>query len=71
MLRAKPLLFILSIFTTATSLALQPTALNANNLIDQNNPSSDYWIIQTLDLFERNNIPVTKENLSTFFIQLK
>ena len=71
MLSHKPLLFILSTLFSVTSLASLPTTLTPANLIDQNNPSSDYWVLKTLDLFEKNNIPLTEKNLSTFFIQLK
>jgi hypothetical protein len=71
MLSTKPLLFILSLLFTVTSLASQPTALIAENLIDQNNPSSEYWVLKTLDLLEKNNIPLTEENLSAFFIQVR
>ena len=71
MLSTKPLLFILSVLIAVASSASQASALTANNLIDQNNPSSEYWVLKTLNLFEKNNIPLTEENLSTFFIKLK
>ena len=73
MLSTRLLLFILSVLVlvTVVSSASQASALTANNLIDQNNPSSEYWVLKTLNLFEKNNIPLTEENLSTFFIKLK
>ena len=74
MLSYKPLILIVfSVFigTSASASTNASTVLVASNLIDQNNPSSDYSVIKTLDLFEKNNITPTEENLSAFFIQLK